>query len=154
MSKLLLDTITFDFLLTDPLKIPLKSRLEIDRADAVYLSVVSLWELGNHVRDGKFQVSINFERYFKKAIRVHGLTLLPIQWDALEYLSSFAYQSVDTLYEKTINGESVTGIKKALHKDTFDRMLIAHALTGQLQIVSPDSLFPFYKSLGLNVLWK
>ena len=42
MTELLLDTIAFDFLLRDPTKIPAKARTIIERADAVFVSVVSL----------------------------------------------------------------------------------------------------------------
>lgn len=95
MGELLLDTITFDFLLRDPLKIPIKSRVAIEQADTVFVSVVSLWELSNHIREGKFTLSIDYELYFRRALRTHSLTLLPIQWEALEYMGSFAYQYLE-----------------------------------------------------------
>ena len=80
--------------------------------------------------------------------------MLPIQWEALDYMSTFAYQAVTQQYEKVVEGNVVMSVKLTKHKDTFDRMLIAHALTAKLGIVSPDSLFPFYEPLGLNVIWK
>ena len=78
MSELLLDTITFDLLLRDPVKIPIKLRTAIEQADTVFVSVVSLWELSNHIREGKFTLSIDYESYFRRALRTHSLTLLPI----------------------------------------------------------------------------
>ena len=154
MRELLLDTIVFDFLLRDPAKIPIKSRLAIEQADTVFVSAVSLWELSNHVRDGKFTVSISYESYFRRALRTHSLTLLLLQWKALEYMSSFPYQIATQSYEKTVDGKAMAGVKTVEHRDTFDRMLIAHALTGKHSVISPDTLFPMYEPLGLTVIWK
>ena len=69
-------------------------------------------------------------------------------------MGSFACQSVALPYKKAAGEKLTTGVKTTDHKDTFDRMLIAHALTGKHSVVSPDTLFPFYEPLGLNVIWK
>ena len=83
MTTFLLDTIAFDLLLRDPAQIPAKTRTLIEEADDVLISVVSLWELSNHVRDGKLVLDIAFDTYIKQALLLHSLTLLPIQWEAL-----------------------------------------------------------------------
>ena len=155
MTTLLLDTITFDWLLRDPEQLSPSptAQAQIEAADNVLVSVVSLWELSNHVRDGRFITDISFERYFKQGLRYHHLTLLPIQWQALTYMSTFAYQVIERPWEQTTGNQTVRGIKRDLHKDTFDRMLLAHALTLQVPIVSPNQLFPHYEPLGLQLIW-
>ncbi|GAB4039257.1 type II toxin-antitoxin system VapC family toxin [Spirosoma jeollabukense] len=154
MNDLLLDTITFDLLLHNPNEIPANSRLSIEEADAVFISAVSLWELSNHVRQGQLILSVPFEKYFRQAIRTYHLTLLPIDWQALAYMSTFDYQVISKSYSRELKGEIVSGVKNDVHKDTFDRMIIAHALTHSLPVVTPDEFFPYYTSLGLKVIWK
>jgi PIN domain nuclease of toxin-antitoxin system len=153
MRVLLLDTIAFDLLLRNPAQIPAKTRTQIERADDVLVSMVSLWELSNHARDGKLVLNMAFDDYIKQALLAHDLTLLPLQWEALTYMSTFQYQLIERVWSRTTHGKTTTGIKQDWHKDTFDRMLIAHAITGQLPIVSPDELFPYYQPSGLQIVW-
>lgn len=98
-------------------------------------------------------VSLPFEKYFKKALRTHQVLLLPIEWEAMEYMSTFDYQIIRKPYTKEVGGKLIQGFKTDLHKDTFDRLIIAHALTRNIPVVSPDELFPYYKELGLRVIW-
>ena len=39
------------------------------------------------------------------------------------------------------------------HKDPFDHMIISHAITEDMTLVSSDSRFPFYKRQGLKLLY-
>ena len=39
------------------------------------------------------------------------------------------------------------------HRDPFDRMIIAQALTENCPVVSSDEKFYLYKSVGLQLLW-
>jgi PIN domain nuclease of toxin-antitoxin system len=41
----------------------------------------------------------------------------------------------------------------AIHKDPFDRMLLAQALSEGLPIVSRDTRFEEYSSAGIEVVW-
>lgn len=38
------------------------------------------------------------------------------------------------------------------HKDPFDHMIIAHAITERMPLVSSDSRFPFYRRQGLLLI--
>jgi PIN domain nuclease of toxin-antitoxin system len=153
MPTLLVDTIALDWLLRDPQQLSTPARTQIEAADTVLVSVVSLWELAHHVRDGKLVIDLAFDTYTKKALRQHQLTLWPIQWQALSYMSSFAYQVIERPWSQTTGEKTVQGIKRDLHKDPFDRMLLAHALSHQIPIVSPNQLFPYYQELGLQLVW-
>ena len=134
-----MDTIVLDFLIRTPNKIS-DDALDIinDYRNELYLSVVSLWELSNHVKVGKFEVIGEFSAYFKKALSTFDIELLPMKWEAMAYMSQFDY---------------VYKFPDMPHKDTFDRMIIAHALADNMIVVSPDKWFPFYKPLGLQVVW-
>ena len=39
------------------------------------------------------------------------------------------------------------------HKDPFDHMIISHAITEKMTLVSSDSRFPFYRRQGLKLLF-
>ena len=39
------------------------------------------------------------------------------------------------------------------HKDPFDHMIISHAITERMTLVSSDLRFPFYKRQGLDLLF-
>ena len=39
------------------------------------------------------------------------------------------------------------------HKDPFDHMIISHAITEKMTLVSSDSRFPFYRRQGLKLLY-
>jgi PIN domain nuclease of toxin-antitoxin system len=40
------------------------------------------------------------------------------------------------------------------HREPFDRMLIATAITESIPLVGGDARFPAYKQQGLTVIWK
>ena len=139
MAKILLDTIVFDYLVRNKQKISHKAlNMMEDLDNDLYLSVVSLWEMSNHVKTGKIIIQGTFSDFFKGMLSKFNITLLPITWEAMEYMAQFDY---------------VYKFADLPHKDTFDRMIIAHALTDNMILVSPDDWFPFYAPLGLKVLW-
>lgn len=39
------------------------------------------------------------------------------------------------------------------HKDPFDHMIISHAITERMPLVSSDTRFPFYRRQGLNLIY-
>lgn len=39
------------------------------------------------------------------------------------------------------------------HKDPFDHMIISHAITERMALVSSDQRFPFYRKQGLNLVF-
>ena len=39
------------------------------------------------------------------------------------------------------------------HKDPFDHMIISHAITEKMTLVSSDHRFPFYRRQGLSLLY-
>lgn len=125
----------------------------IEQADTVYVSISSLWELANHIREGLIVLDTDFDSFYQKALQTLGLVLLDTQWAALNYLATFDYQIISKPWQRTINGIVTTGIKQELNKDPFDRIIIAHSLVMNLPVVSPDTFFPYYAEKGLEVIW-
>ncbi|MCY7349594.1 MAG: type II toxin-antitoxin system VapC family toxin [Cytophagaceae bacterium] len=153
-SLILLDTITFDLLATEgPKKLTATARQEIEQATTVYSSTVSLWELANHVQEGVIVLSVSFEEHYRALLRAMTTELLPLEWKALAYLSTFDLQIIEKPWRVTKRGQISRGIKRELHRDPFDRMIIAHAISMQIPLGSPDSLFPHYKPKGLKLIW-
>lgn len=129
------------------------ARKRIEQADTVYVSVVSIWELANHVREGLIVLNADFDSSYKEALQTLGITLLDTKWSAISYLATFDYQIISKPWQRTINDVTTTGVKQELHKDSFDRMIIAHGLAMNLPVVSTDMLFPYYADQGLRVIW-
>jgi PIN domain nuclease of toxin-antitoxin system len=98
----------------------------LDRDDTECLiSIVSGWEVVMKTVLGLSAAQV------EGAIAAMGATLLPVRFQHLEELSRLpSYPN---------------------HRDPFDRMLIAQALSEDLPIVSSDTRFSEYKSL--RVLW-
>ncbi|MEZ0608043.1 type II toxin-antitoxin system VapC family toxin [Fibrella sp. WM1] len=153
MDELILDTITLDYLTRNQKALSAAARRRIEQADTVYICVVSMWELANHIREGLIVLNADFDTFYQRALQTLGITLLDTQWLALNYLSAFDYQIISKPWQRTIKNTLTTGIKQELHKDPFDRMIIAHGITMNLPVVSPDTLFPYYADRGLKVIW-
>lgn len=154
MKEIIIDTIVLDYLTRDQKKIPSLAFNHIQNSEFVYVCVTSLWELANHVRDGLIPLNENFEVYYNKAFQKLGLTLLDTQWKALNFMATFDYQIIEKPFNKIENDKLISRIKQDIHKDPFDRMIIAHCISMNIPIVSPDSFFPFYENIGLKTIWK
>ncbi len=153
MDEIIIDTIVLDYLTRNQKAITPSARNRIQQADTVYVSVASIWELSNHVRAKMIHIDLDFDEFYQQILLKFGLTLLDTQWQALKFFSSFDYLSYRKPFKKNIDGKTVIGTKQELHKDPFDRMIIAHAISMNLPLVSPDSLFPHYVPMGLKLIW-
>jgi PIN domain nuclease of toxin-antitoxin system len=117
-SRLLLDTHVLLWWLrdTDDLSDDLKER--IDTEFEVYVSSVSVWELGIKKASGKLKLPADLSGWIRRS----GLSELPI---------SLAHAEL-------------AGDLPRIHRDPFDRMLIAQALAERLTLVTRDGLIPQY----------
>ncbi|MBR2237212.1 MAG: hypothetical protein IJ887_04960 [Prevotella sp.] len=57
-----------------------------------------------------------------------------------------------TRYLLDTNARLRTNVAKG-HKDPFDHMIISHAITEKMTLVSSDLRFPFYRRQGLSLLF-
>jgi PIN domain nuclease of toxin-antitoxin system len=121
MSAFLLDTHAFIWLSEDDPNLPYFLKEMIDRADIVYVSMVTLWEIAIKVNIGKLSLKRNFD-LIGMEIESSDLILLPISFhDTVQICNLPLY-----------------------NRDPFDRMLVAQAINYSLILVSRDRAFDAY----------
>ncbi len=121
--KYLLDTHTFLWFIEDStlLKKTAKTILESDHD--LLLSVASIWEIAIKVNLGKLQLAASFDPFIPEQIAINDLEILSIQIAHLNLISSLPLH----------------------HRDPFDRLLIAQAITEQIPVISRDTAFDAYQ---------
>jgi PIN domain nuclease of toxin-antitoxin system len=127
--RLLLDTHTLIWWLTEDLSLPASARrLIASRNSEVLVSAVSAWEIATKVRLGRLEAAADLARDFGG------------------YLARERFESLSISTEHGIRAGSLPGA----HKDPFDRILVAQAQIESLLIVSNDSLLDGY---GVSRTW-
>lgn len=120
--RLLLDTHVFLWSVTDDRKLTKRSRKLIQESDEVYVSSASIWEASIKAGMGKLGADINA---LATAITSSGFIELPVR-------VAHAVQ-VRTLPN--------------IHRDPFDRMLIAQAMLEPLHLLTADRILANYSPL-------
>jgi PIN domain nuclease of toxin-antitoxin system len=121
--KLLLDTHIFLWFLSQDQQLPKGYRdAIIDPENEVYLSVVSLWEVIIKQQLGKLPLPQPAETYLPFQRDRHGIVALPVTEESVVRVASLL----------------------PLHRDPFDRLLIAQALHHGLTLVTVDSAVQAY----------
>ncbi|RJQ55862.1 MAG: type II toxin-antitoxin system VapC family toxin [Desulfobacteraceae bacterium] len=127
--KILLDTCTFLWIITDAPDLSNKSRdLFADSLNEVYLSAVSAWEIAFKYALGRLPLPQSPGEYIPEQRDKHRIISLPLEEDATLYL--------DRLPE--------------YHKDPFDRMLVCQAIVNSMAILTPDERI---KQYPIRYLW-
>jgi len=117
--NLLLDTHILLWALNDAKELGPAARSMIDAADRVYVSSASFWEVAIKVSVGK--LAIDLDRLNRQA-QAAGFEPLPVTW---------------------LHALAVGGLPP-LHRDPFDRMLVAQALSEPLHFLTHDELLAGY----------
>jgi len=126
MNRFLLDTNILLWYFEDSNRIAsVKKLIESDVTDIFY-SPVSLWELVIKIRNGK--LDFNFEELYNFTQK-YGFKELPLTSDCLK-----AYLELSSI-----------------HKDPFDHILLAQALTFPMRFITGDSLLADYSSLVMVI---
>ena len=120
--RLLLDTHIFLWYLAASRKLPKLVLNRIEMADVVYISAASIWEAGIKIRQGRLEANID-DLY--KGIAFSGFVELPIS----------AKHSV------------IAANLPEHHRDPFDRMLIAQAMSEPLKLLTANTLLQQYSEL-------
>lgn len=107
---------------------PTAFALLCDPRNEPVLSLVSLWEMQIKLQIGKLHLQHPLEFIIAEQQRVNRLRLLPL----------------------TTNHSYALGPLPFHHKDPFDRLLIAQAITETLPLVSDDTTFPAYPA---QIIW-
>ena len=120
--RLLLDTQIYLWFLADSARLSKAAKQEIQHADEVFVSAASIWEASIKTALGKLTVNPG---KLVEGIRASGFIEMPIQ--------------------------AAHGILAAAlplhHRDPFDRMLVAQALTEPAHFLTADSALGQYSEL-------
>lgn len=115
--RLLLDTHVFLWYIAANPRLPAAFRAAIqDPANEVFLSVVSVWEAVVKHGLGKLPLPDPPAEYLPRQRDAHGIAALPIDEGAMRHLAALA----------------------PLHRDPFDRLLVAQALQHGLMLATVD----------------
>ena len=125
---LLLDTCTFIWLASEPSRISAEAAGAIDEASDVYLSDVTVWEICLKWQSKKIILPALPRTWVEDQARAWQLRRRPI--------------GREELYRTTELAD--------IHRDPFDRLLVAQALVEGFRIVTPD---PAIRQYPVTVVW-
>ncbi len=129
MVRTLLDTHAFLWWISDSRRLSTPARRAIeDDANTIFVSAASAWEITTKHRIGK---------------------LARAEAVALDVTGTIAGQGFEEL-AITVDDAARAGRLPGLHRDPFDRVIIAQALARDMAIVSVDQAFDGY---GVHRLW-
>jgi PIN domain nuclease of toxin-antitoxin system len=121
--KFLLDTQAFLwFVLNDHALSQVACDLIVDPLNNILFSPASYWEIAIKVSIGKYQIPENFETWMEHQIQFNELEILPIKVAHAAAILTLPFH----------------------HKDPFDRLLVAQALTEKIPIISVDAVLDNY----------
>lgn len=127
--KLLLDTHTFIWWDSNPDRLSAHVlTLFEDCKHTLLVSVASLWEMQIKIHLGKIKLKLSIKEIIKNQQETNGIEVLPISLNHVLELENLP----------------------AVHKDPFDRLLIAQANAEQAALVSSDAIFSKYP---VKVIW-
>ena len=121
--RLLFDTHTFIWFITDHPRLSSTAKALIESSDNdIRISIVSLWEMALKIGLGKLSLDATFEDLIPQQLFENDITTLPIEIPHLYQLKQLPFH----------------------HRDPFDRLLIAQAISDDLPIISRDPKFDAY----------
>jgi len=124
--KLLLDTnILLCLQLNDGRIKQSMMNLICDSSNEKYFSIASLWEISIKYSIGKLSLASNLETWMDEVITMDDLNILPI-------LESHLLKSAKLPF---------------VHRDPFDRLILAQSLVENIQLLSLDSIFDEYRKV-------
>lgn len=117
--RLLLDTHVFLWAVTANRRLKIGTREFLSRADAVYVSAASIWEIHIKARLGKIEADA---ASLAEAIDSSGFQELPV----------------------SARHAAAVGKLPTIHTDPFDRLLLAQAFLEPLRFVTADGVLAAY----------
>lgn len=99
-----------------------------EEGNSLYFSIASFWEMSIKVGNGKLALSNGLEKWLEN-VKNDEIEILLVQPNHILTLASLP----------------------SPHKDPFDRIIIAQAITENLTLISSDAIFKEYPVLLINV---
>lgn len=123
-KKNLIDTHAFLWFIAGDNELSKNARQAIEAEGAInFISIASLWEIAIKVSLGKLILNTDFDKISNKIIQ-NGFEILPITFEDTVEISTLPFH----------------------HRDPFDRIIIAQAITNNLMLISKDEQFSKYLS--------
>ena len=127
--KLMLDTCTVLWATLSTKSLSSKARrLLAAESNEIYVSAASAWEIATKFRNGKLPEAELLERNFLETMEAAGYVLLTV--DAEQFLRA--------------------GRLPGVHRDPFDRIIAAQALSMDVPVVTPDAKLDEF---GVRRIW-
>jgi PIN domain nuclease of toxin-antitoxin system len=125
--KVLLDTHTFLWALSDPNRLSARAREAIASSQRFW-SVASIWEVLIKVQSGKLPMPLPASDYLTSKMSANGVKALPVRLDHVLRVGELPMH----------------------HRDPFDRILIAQSQQEKMPVVTSDAIFARYP---IEVIW-
>lgn len=127
--KVLLDTHTFLWWITDDQRLSTKARTIISNGDnELFLSAATGWEIAIKAQLGRIRLTDKPEPFIAEQLSLNGIQSLPIHMSHALHVYNLPNH----------------------HRDPFDRMIIAQAQLEDLPILTMDSEI---KKYGIRIIW-
>jgi PIN domain nuclease of toxin-antitoxin system len=121
--NLLLDTHTFLWFIAGSERLSVAARELVEAsANQPFLSAASLWEMAIKLSLGRLHLGLAFEDLVPEQMHLNGVQFLGIEVEHVTPVTTLPFH----------------------HRDPFDRLLVAQAMTEQMPIVSADPAFDAY----------
>jgi PIN domain nuclease of toxin-antitoxin system len=129
MPRLLLDTHVFLWWVNDDSNLTEAARRAISNtSNECHLSMASGWEMALKSSLGKLRLTKPIEAFVSDQLRANHFTLLNFEMRHMAKIEKLPFH----------------------HRDPFDRLLIAQAITDKLTLVAAEKVFADY---GVKLLW-
>ena len=126
--SVLIDTQTLIWFCEDNSFLPSSVKLYMENSNCLVVSIASFWEITIKTSLGKLTTNGNIAEIMDKAL-LKGFKILSIEREHLMVLSTLDF----------------------IHRDPFDRIIIAQAIAENIPLVSSDDVF---KQYPVNCIWK
>jgi len=120
---IVLDTSALLFWTLDPIQLSRKAMLEIEQAEKVVISSISVWEIALKIKRKKLTIPLTIKDYVERLERLETLEIFPVD-------TQIWLENVDLPWE---------------HRDPADRTIVALATRFDCSLVSSDqAIAKFY----------
>ena len=126
--NVLIDTQSFIWFFENNPRLPSSVKTLMESSSGLVVSVASFWEITIKANLGKLAIDGNISNMMDKALS-KGFRILPIERKHVIVLSTL----------------------ELIHRDPFDRIIIAQAIAEDMPVVSSDNVFMQYP---VNCVWK
>jgi PIN domain nuclease of toxin-antitoxin system len=121
--RLLLDTHTFIWFDSQPVQLSDTCRSMLaDQNNSLFLSIASIWEMQIKCQAGRLNLRLPLSRLIDEQLQNAGLEILPVKAQHVYELQNLP----------------------DVHRDPFDRIMIAQAIVEKMSFMSKDSVLGGY----------